>query len=317
MLIDFWDYTCVNCIRTLPYVQQWHERYAAKGLTVIGVHTPEFTFAQYESNVERGILEFGLTYPIVIDADLELWKLFANRFWPSKYLIDAEGYLRWAHFGEGAYRSTEEAIQGLLRELDAGVVLPAVMDPVRTADREGAICYAASPETYLGHRRARCGNPGGLKDDSIADYDFPASGDSFKLEESYFYLRGKWAATAEYAEAVGDGPHSIAIRYAAEGVNLVAASPRKPGGEIVMLQDGRPLTPLQSAPDLRFRQTLGGTEAYVSVDRARLYRVLANPEFGTHELELRCSEGVAAFAFTFNSCLDPRHSANAKSGVAR
>ena len=95
VLVDFWDYTCVNCIRTLPYVQGWHERYGNKGLTVIGVHTPEFTFAQYESNVERGIREFGLTYPIVVDSDREIWKAFANRYWPSKYLLDKDGYLRY------------------------------------------------------------------------------------------------------------------------------------------------------------------------------------------------------------------------------
>ena len=103
VLVDFWDYTCVNCIRTLPYVQAWHERYRDKGLTVIGVHTPEFTFAQYESNVERGIREFGLTYPIVIDSNREIWKAFANRYWPTKYLLDKDGYLRWGHFGEGGY----------------------------------------------------------------------------------------------------------------------------------------------------------------------------------------------------------------------
>jgi len=99
VLVDFWDYTCVNCIRTLPYIQAWHERYGNKGLAVIGVHTPEFRFAQYESNVERGIREFGLTYPVVVDSDREIWKAFANRYWPTKYLLDSEGYLRYAHFG--------------------------------------------------------------------------------------------------------------------------------------------------------------------------------------------------------------------------
>ena len=126
VLVDFWDYTCVNCIRTLPYVQAWHERYRDKGLTVIGVHTPEFTFAQYESNVERGIREFGLTYPIVIDSDREIWKAFANRYWPTKYLLDKDGYLRWGHFGEGGYGECEQMIQELLREIDPGILLAGV-----------------------------------------------------------------------------------------------------------------------------------------------------------------------------------------------
>jgi len=124
VLVDFWDYTCVNCIRTLPYVQAWHERYHDKGLTVIGVHTPEFTFAQYESNVERGIREFGLTYPIVVDSNREIWKSFANRYWPTKYLLDKDGYLRYGHFGEGGYHECEEAIQELLREIDPALALP-------------------------------------------------------------------------------------------------------------------------------------------------------------------------------------------------
>ena len=173
VLVDFWDYTCVNCIRTLPYVQAWHERYVGKGLTVIGVHTPEFTFAQYESNVERGVREFGLTYPIVVDNDREIWKAFANRYWPTKYLLDKDGYLRYAHFGEGAYRETEEVIRELLLEANSTLAFPPLMEPVRAEDREGAVCYRPSPELYLGHARGRIGNEGGFKEDSIAEYSLP------------------------------------------------------------------------------------------------------------------------------------------------
>jgi thiol-disulfide isomerase/thioredoxin len=201
VLVDFWDYTCVNCIRTLPYVQAWHERYQAKGLTVIGVHTPEFTFAQYETNVERGIREFGLTYPIVIDSDREIWKAFANRYWPTKYLLDKDGYLRFGHFGEGGYGECELVIQELLREIDPNVSLPALMEPVREEDHVGAVCYRASGELYLGNRRGRIGNEGGFKEDQIADYVFAG-----KVEENFFYANGRWASTAEYFEAVETGP---------------------------------------------------------------------------------------------------------------
>jgi len=170
VLIDFWDYTCLNCIRTLPYIKEWHARYADKGLTVIGVHSPEFLFARYESNVERGIEEFGLTYPVVVDSNMELWQAFANRYWPSKYLIDANGYLRYAHFGEGAYRETEENIQELLREIHPDLTLPKLLDPLRDTDRQGAVCYQPSPELYLGHRRGRIGNAGEFIEDQPADY---------------------------------------------------------------------------------------------------------------------------------------------------
>jgi thiol-disulfide isomerase/thioredoxin len=300
VLVDFWDYTCVNCIRTLPYVQAWHERYRDKGLTVIGVHTPEFTFAQYESNVERGIREFGLTYPIVIDSNREIWKAFANHYWPTKYLLDQDGYLRYGHFGEGSYGETEQVIQELLREIDPSVSLPAIMEPVREEDQLGAVCYRPTGELYLGNRRGRIGNEGGFKEDQIADYEF-----SGKPEENFFYAEGRWASTAKYFEAVEDRPHSLRLKYDSSAANLVMACPHATSADVIILQDGKPLTPSQATRDTRFRTTASGAESYVVVDSARMYFLLDNHEFGSHELELRCAAGLAAFAFTFTSCVDP------------
>ncbi|MFZ0733902.1 MAG: redoxin domain-containing protein [Candidatus Sulfotelmatobacter sp.] len=305
VLVDFWDYTCVNCIRTLPYVQAWHERYRDKGLTVIGVHTPEFTFAQYESNVERGIREFGLTYPIVIDSNREIWKAFANRYWPTKYLLDKDGYLRYGHFGEGGYAECEQVIQELLREIDPNIELSPLMEPVREEDHVGAVCFRPSGELYLGHRRGRIGNEGGFKEDQIADY-----AQDGHLEENFFYAAGRWASTAEYFEAAEDGPHTLRLKFEASAVNLVMASPHAPSSEVSILQDGKPLARGQSTRDTRFRSGADGTEeSYVVVDSARMYFLVDNHEFGQHELELRCSTGVAAFAFTFTSCVDPVASA--------
>jgi thiol-disulfide isomerase/thioredoxin len=301
VLVDFWDYTCVNCIRTLPYVQAWHERYQDKALTVIGVHTPEFTFAQYESNVERGIREFGLTYPIVVDSNREIWKAFANRYWPTKYLLDKDGYLRWGHFGEGAYGECEESIQELLHEIDPNPKLPEIMEPLREEDRAGAVCYRCSGELYLGHSRGRIGNEGGFKQDQVADYEFAG-----KLEENFFYATGRWASTAEYFEAAGEGPHSLGLKYEASAVNLVMAAPRGNPAELQLLQDGKPLARTQAANDTHFRAS---GESYVTVDSARMYALVDNHQFGEHELELICSPGVAAFAFTFTGCVDPVASA--------
>jgi thiol-disulfide isomerase/thioredoxin len=323
VLVDFWDYTCVNCIRTLPYVQAWHERYKDKGLTVIGVHTPEFTFAQYESNVERGIREFGLTYPIVVDSDREIWKAFANRYWPTKYLLDKDGYLRYGHFGEGAYAETEQVIQELLREIDPNVALPPLMDALREEDHAGAVCYRATGELYLGNKRGRIGNARGFKEDQIADYTLDQKE---KLEENFFYASGRWASTAEYFEAVENdpkendsnknAPHTLKLKYEASGVNLVMASPRGASAEVVILQDGKPLTRAQATRDTRFRASNNSAanpsakeESYVIVDSARMYFLVDNHDFAEHELELRCSPGIAAFAFTFTSCVDPVASA--------
>ncbi len=310
VLVDFWDYTCVNCIRTLPYVQRWHEKYHGDGLVVIGVHTPEFTFAQYESNVERGIREFGLTYPVVIDSNREIWKSFANRYWPTKYLIDKDGYLRYGHFGEGAYAECEQVIQELLREINPNMKLPELMDPVREEDHPGNVCYRPTGELYLGHRRGRIGNQTGFKEDAIADYAF--DGDP---AENFFYANGRWAATAEYFEAVESGEHKLLLQYEASAVNLVMAAPHSPSAEVVILQDGKPLTRNQATKDTRFRSSncSSGEESYISVDRARMYFLVDNQEFGKHQLELRCSAGVAAFAFTFTSCVDPVASVLAES----
>lgn len=310
ILIDFWDYTCVNCIRTLPYVQAWHDRYRDKGLTVIGVHTPEFTFAQYESNVERAIREFALTYPIVIDNDHELWKAFANRCWPTKYLLDQEGYLRFAHFGEGGYAECEQAIQDLLHEVDASIVLPQIMPSLREEDHSGAVCYPASPELYLGHRRGRIGNEGGFREDAVFEYSW--AGD---LQENYFHATGQWASTAEYFEAVGEQEHRLTLKYSAVAVNLVMASPRGPACDVVVLQDGKPLSRKQATADTSFRPTQAGEESYVTVQHARMYALVDNHDFAEHVLELICPAGLAAFAFTFTSCMDPVRSALAASGA--
>lgn len=304
VLVDFWDYTCINCIRTLPYVQAWHERYRDMGLTVIGVHTPEFTFAQYESNVERGIREFGLTYPIVIDSNREIWKAFANRYWPTKYLLDKDGYLRYGHFGEGGYGECEQVIQELLREINPAILLPPLMEPIREEDTTGAVCYRATGELYLGHRRGRMGNDGGFKEDQIADYSFIGH-----AQENFFYANGRWASTAEYFEAVDQSPHSLRLKYEASAVNLVMARPHAPSAEVVILQDGKPLTSQQATRDTCFRRTADGEESYVVVDSPRMYFLVDNHDFGEHRLELRCSTGVAAFAFTFTSCVDPVASA--------
>jgi len=300
VLVDFWDYTCVNCIRTLPYVQAWHERYVGKGLTVIGVHTPEFTFAQYESNVERGVREFGLTYPIVIDSDHEIWKAFANRYWPTKYLLDKEGYLRYAHFGEGEYRECEEAIRELLKEINSGLSFPPLMEPLRAEDGAGAVCYRPSAELYLGNARGRIGNVGGFQADAIGDYVLPD-----KFEDGLFYAKGRWASTAEYLESVEGGEHTVVLQYEAAGVNLVMAAPRGGSCNVVIQQDGRPLTPQQKTRDTRFRSIDGKEESYASVQNARMYALVDNHAFGSHRLELTCPAGVALFAFTFTSCVDP------------
>jgi len=165
VLIDFWDYTCVNCIRTLPYVVEWNRRYAKSGLVIVGVHAPEFSFAREGSHVAEAAARFGLEYPIVLDNEYAIWRAYSNRFWPAKYLIDSKGRIRYYHFGEGSYQESEVAIQGLLRELSPTVSLPPPMEPMRDTDQPGAVCYRVTPELYLGHARGQFGNPEGVMRD--------------------------------------------------------------------------------------------------------------------------------------------------------
>jgi hypothetical protein len=174
------------------------------------------------------------------------------------------------------------------------------MEPVREEDQVGAVCYRPTGELYLGNRRGRIGNKGGFKEDQIADYDFSGA-----LEKNFFYASGRWASTAEYFEAVENGPHILRLKYEASAVNLVMACPHATSADVVILQDGKQLTASQATRDTLFRTVSGESESYVVVDFPRMYLLVDNQEFGSHELELRCAAGVAAFAFTFTSCVDP------------
>jgi hypothetical protein len=178
------------------------------------------------------------------------------------------------------------------------------MEAVREEDQAGAVCYLATGELYLGYGRGRMGNEGGFKEGKIGDYSFAGP-----MEENLFYADGRWASTAEYFEAVENDPHTLRLKYEAAAVNLVMACPHAPSAEVILLQDGKPITRKQASRDTRFRWEANGEESFVLVNSARMYFLLDNHEFGAHELELRCSTGVAAFAFTFTSCVDPVASA--------
>lgn len=154
VLVDFWTYSCVNCIRTLPHLKDWHKKYSNKGLTIIGVHTPEFEFEKDIQNVEAALREFEIEYPVVMDNDYQIWSLYSNKFWPAKYLIDKEGKIVYKHFGEGNYTETEKEIQKVILEADKRYKLPPIDEE---SDGTGGICYPATPETYLGSLRGKIG----------------------------------------------------------------------------------------------------------------------------------------------------------------
>ncbi len=278
MLIDFWTYTCINCIRTLPYLRAWDSEYRDRGLTVIGVHTPEFAFEKETGNVEGAIDEYGLGYPVVQDNERGTWDAFANQYWPAKYLIDADGHVRYAHFGEGAYEETESAIRGLLAEAGAdrlGTGVP-------KQDAETADPGVRTPETYLGWERAQGfvqpPRPGSLT------YSAPAE----DPPTNAFALDGRWRADPESATALDDA--SIDLGFRARRVFLVLGSEGSPGRVDVLL-DGEPISKPDAGEDVR-----GGA---ATVTNQRLYRLVDLDRAGDHTLELRFEPGVSGYAFTF------------------
>jgi thiol-disulfide isomerase/thioredoxin len=315
VLFDFWDYTCVNCLRTLPYVREWHRRYAELGLTIIGIHSPEFRFAGQEHQVLAAIEDLNIPYPVLLDPEYEAWTRFANRAWPTKYLVDNKGYIRFRREGEGHYRELEEAIQLLLLMRDPDVSLPELMAPVRDTDREGAVCYRTTPELYAGYQGgglfgSAMGNTEGFVTDGIMLYHLPPRE---QRGEGQFFLEGFWRAWPESIAFAGQDRGRILLPYRAGGVNAVLS----PSGDPVEImlnmrptqqeplveirQDGEPLSAHIAGRDIWIDQN---GETFLRVDKPRLYEIVRNPEFSAHQLEMIfTAQGLALYSFTFNTCV--------------
>jgi cytochrome c biogenesis protein CcdA/thiol-disulfide isomerase/thioredoxin len=284
VLIDFWTYTCINCIRTLPHLKAWDEKYRDDGLVIIGVHSPEFPFEREADNVRDSIDQNGLRYPVVQDNQLGTWNAFGNQFWPAKYLIDADGQIRYSHFGEGEYGTTEEAIRRLLAEADDG---GDDLGNLTGAQAERAAPGVATPETYLGAARAQ-GFVNGRFPTGITD--FGSIGDALvgQLPPNAFAYQGRWRISTEDATALRGA--RIDGRYRARRVFLVLGSPGKPR-EVEVRLDGEPLPDRLAGEDVE-----GGK---VVVDEQRLYRLIDTGKVEDHVFSLKFGRGVSGYAFTF------------------
>jgi thiol-disulfide isomerase/thioredoxin len=298
--VDFWDYTCVNCIRTLPYLREWHKKYHDKGLTIIGVHSPEFSFARTAGLVEKAIRDHGLDYPIVMDNEFQIWQSFANRSWPTKYLIDKDGYVRFYHLGEGGYGETEEAIQKLLKEINPGIVLPPPIAALRESDRPGAKCYPVTPELYLGVARGRLGNESGYAENEVKDYH-----SSKDFVPDLAYLDGPWFASKEFvASCPLEGRASrILLQYSGAEVNLVMGAAEVGEALMEIRLDGKLMEEKDTGSDVR-RQ---GNITAVVVREPRMYRLVKSATVESRILQLSTfNPGLEAYAFTFVSCVEPQ-----------
>jgi thiol-disulfide isomerase/thioredoxin len=279
VLVDFWTYTCINCIRTLPHVTRWYDKYKDQGFVVIGVHTPEFEFEKDSNNVLAAIKQFNIHYPVPQDNNYAIWNNFNNQYWPAEYLIDANGVLRRTHFGEGEYDEMEQAIQGLLKE--AGKKVDTSLDTMPDTTPHMQL----SPETYLGSNRAQ--------------YYFPSGGlhngtKEFTVEEpsdDSFSLGGNWTITGE--NAVAGNKAVLVYNFYADKVFLVMRPPTGKNGKVKVYLDGKVVGVNQAGKDVQ--------DGTVTVDTDRLYELIDlknNPGKHTLRLEFQ-TPGTQGFAFTF------------------
>jgi len=278
VLVDFWTYTCINCIRTLPYLKAWDASYRHDGLTIVGVETPEFPFEQDASNVANAIRQFGLRYPVVQDNKMGTWNAYGNEYWPADYLIDASGNVRYASFGEGDYDKTETAIRALLAEAGSQIGGKSHPSDVVVPSRQ------ATPETYLGTERAQ-GWINGPKS-GLHDYGGPVTG---KLGLNDFAYTGTWKIATQQATAVSSA--GIGVGFQAKDVYLVLSSAGGLPRPVHVLLDGQPISARDAGADVH-----GGV---VTVRGQRLYTLASLPRNGRHQLGLTLAPGVSGYAFTF------------------
>jgi thiol-disulfide isomerase/thioredoxin len=278
VLIDFWTYTCINCIRTLPYLKGLYATYHRYGLEIVGVHTPEFTFEQQAGNVQQAIQSDGLRYPVVQDNNYGTWNAYQNQYWPADYLIDSHGNVRHTHFGEGDYKQGEAAIRELLYEAGA-TRLP----PPMTATAVVPTAQLATPETYLNPQRAQ----GFATPLRSGIHDYPGV-TSPQLNE--FALKGKWNVTSQSSTAAAAGA-SIEVGFQAANVYLVMTSAGNVARHGLVLLDGRPISAHDAGRDVQ-----NGT---VTVQHERLYSLVSLPGAQQHALTLNLPPGISAYAFTF------------------
>lgn len=275
VVIDFWTYSCINCQRTLPYLRDWNEKYKDKGLVIIGVHAPEFEFEKSEKNVSQAIIDFELTYPIVQDNDFATWRAYSNRYWPAKYFIDKEGYIRYTHFGEGAYDESEKVIQELLKEAGATNVSNDINNPAYQISSK-------TPEIYLGYGRIdHFVSPENINKNTLDTYTKPSN-----LGNNEMAYEGSWNVMEEYANPQKDA--KLHLNFDAQEVFLVMRTKGAPA-KVKIYIDG----------ELNHFGA-DNVDGVVTVEKDTLYKLIKLPTPGKHNLRLEFEDGnTEVYAFTF------------------
>ncbi|MPZ22167.1 MAG: redoxin domain-containing protein [Dehalococcoidia bacterium] len=302
VLVDFWTYTCINCIRTLPFLTEWHEKYGDSGLTIIGVHSPEFEFEEDPGNVAAAVADYRIEYLVAQDNEMLTWDAFENRFWPAKYLVDSEGRVVYSHFGEGDYVETEQAIRQALTR--AGHDVSGIETGSDTGPQIDPRASAFTRELYCGYERNYTTN--GVYAGQEAYYEGPDREVLYEDDGEYslgqWYLSGLWRNERQsivHARSTSDLEDYIALPFLARSVNVVLDPVRDEPFQVVVEIDGRPLTAEEAGADIEFDEA---GRSVLNVGEARLYALVELPEFGEHELTLRSdSDNFAIFSFTFGN----------------
>jgi len=303
VLLDFFEYSCVNCIRTFPYIQEWEKRYASDGLVVIGIHTPQYGFSMDPENVFAGVERMRITFPVAVDSDSRIAQAYDNRFSPRVFLVDKNGRIRFDHTGEGAYTETELTIQELLREIDPTNNFPAPMGSVRGIDIPGAVCYPITPELYLGQMRGQLGNAERVLSNGLASFTVPE-----KRDEGRIYASGAWADQSEYLRHTRDTDQPedfISLRYRATEVNVVMKPEDIYWLRVFVKQDGLWLSKEAAGEDIKYDES---GRSYVEVKSPRMYNLIGHQSYGTYDLQLIVqSRGLSVYSFSFGTCETPKN----------
>ncbi len=300
VLVDFWTYTCVNCIRTFPFLRDWYAKYTDRGLVILGVHTPEFNFEKDYDNVKAAIEREGIGWPVAQDNEYATWDSFGNRYWPAKYLIGIDGQLSYRHFGEGAYVETEQAIRDALTEAgwDVSDIPFTDLEPA-TKD---SVANRVTRELYGGYERnyTQTGLYAGQEQYYIAADSTREYLDDGTYTPNQFYLQGSWTNGPEsitHARSTKNLEDHIAFQFVGRSANVVVNPTRAEQFNVYVELDDRPLKPDEAGMDIMFDNQ---GRSYFIVDSPRLYAFLETPEYGEYIVKLASdSDDFAISAFTF------------------
>ncbi len=305
VLVYIWTYTCINSIRPMPYIHDWDQKYSDKGLVIVGVHSPEFTFEKNYANVNDAVQRFGITYPVILDSDHGTWNAYENNYWPRYYLIDTQGYIRYDHIGEGSYDQTEKAIQSLVAERAAMMGANEISFDANptTLIKPGSLYYvdlsqSITPEIYIGYNTTRTplGNPEGFKPDQTVSYSIPST-KNFKPDT--VYLQGNWKNNPDNMELQNDTGR-ILLPYHAKSVNIIAGGK---GGGVVFNDDeeggGAAAASTAKIPNKSLGADLSQDGSF-RIDGQRLYNLAIHNNYTAHNIVIDVKgKGFQFYTFTF------------------